>query len=249
MEKDKQLCSVSISDSPVADEGSNFNCYWESVKVELSLAESPPCTSDPMNLQKQLLTRRFKVTILKGTKRTTLYRFLLARLCYGPEKGEGLSIEEYLTLYELYDSLSQETLVDPNTSAKYGDFLQESLPILQVLGKARSFPIRLSEENRRKIEKHLSPVGQLPTRSAYYGLLGQRSLRGSFSVTFSSPIAGPLPQKRFIGVGYKDKGSRRIPSEDASPSWQEVASSTAKQEIEVGNELARSSISQLPPES
>jgi hypothetical protein len=34
-----------------------------------------------------------------------------------------------------------------------------------------------------------------------------------------------IPPARFIGVGYKDKGSRKISSYDGSPSWQEVASS------------------------
>lgn len=33
-----------------------------------------------------------------------------------------------------------------------------------------------------------------------------------------------LPQKRFIGIGYRDKGTARKPEIDGSPSWQEVAS-------------------------
>lgn len=32
-----------------------------------------------------------------------------------------------------------------------------------------------------------------------------------------------LPSPRYIGVGYKDKGSSRIPHLDASPAWQELA--------------------------
>lgn len=34
-----------------------------------------------------------------------------------------------------------------------------------------------------------------------------------------------LPLPRYIGVGYKDKGSSRIPHLDASPRWQELAMS------------------------
>lgn len=34
-----------------------------------------------------------------------------------------------------------------------------------------------------------------------------------------------LPAPRYIGVGYKDKGSSRIPHLDASPAWQELAAS------------------------
>jgi hypothetical protein len=32
-----------------------------------------------------------------------------------------------------------------------------------------------------------------------------------------------IPPKPYIRVGYKDKGTRRDPSWDGSPSWQEVA--------------------------
>jgi hypothetical protein len=43
-----------------------------------------------------------------------------------------------------------------------------------------------------------------------------------------NPLAPPtkLPAKRFVGVGYKDKGNRRDPAVDGSPSWQEVATSS-----------------------
>jgi hypothetical protein len=33
-----------------------------------------------------------------------------------------------------------------------------------------------------------------------------------------------FPPKKIIGVGYKDKGTRRNNAEDGSPSWKEVAS-------------------------
>jgi hypothetical protein len=36
-------------------------------------------------------------------------------------------------------------------------------------------------------------------------------------------IPRAVPPKRFIGVGYKDKGSRRDPAFDGTPSWQETA--------------------------
>jgi hypothetical protein len=36
---------------------------------------------------------------------------------------------------------------------------------------------------------------------------------------------GRIPPKRFIGIGYRDKGSIRNLAYDGSPPWQEVASS------------------------
>ena len=34
-----------------------------------------------------------------------------------------------------------------------------------------------------------------------------------------------IPPKRYVGVGYRDQGSRRNVAYDGSPSWQEVATS------------------------
>lgn len=43
-----------------------------------------------------------------------------------------------------------------------------------------------------------------------------------------------LPLPRYIGVGYKDKGSSRIPHLDASPSWQELTMSLVISEFPGG---------------
>jgi len=43
-----------------------------------------------------------------------------------------------------------------------------------------------------------------------------------------------LPLPRYIGVGYKDKGSSRIPHLDASPSWQELTMSLEVSEFPGG---------------
>ena len=43
-----------------------------------------------------------------------------------------------------------------------------------------------------------------------------------------------LPLPRYIGVGYKDKGSSRIPHLDASPSWQELTMSLVVSEFPGG---------------
>lgn len=52
-----------------------------------------------------------------------------------------------------------------------------------------------------------------------------------------------LPLKRFIGIGYRDKGTARKPEIDGSPSWQEVASHVSYLETrieEIKNDLGSS---------
>lgn len=48
-----------------------------------------------------------------------------------------------------------------------------------------------------------------------------------------------VPPARYIGVGYKDSGSRKNSAHDGSPSWQEVASDYSRHEDPLGNNTVR----------
>jgi hypothetical protein len=167
--------------------------------------------------------------IKRGTKQVTLLRFLLAKLAYGSEV-EGLSTEEFLVLFELNYLVSESQ--DPNLLKKWEESLKRIQPIFQELAKVQTFPVILTEESRRHIERLLQDDPILPKPSAYYGLMGNRQLRTSFCVKFENPWPQRLPPKRFIGVGYKDKGNCRQPELDGSPSWQRVATVVSNQERE-----------------
>jgi len=55
----------------------------------------------------------------------------------------------------------------------------------------------------------------------------------SYRVILRNPLAAPpkAPPKRFIGVGYKDKGTKRDPAIDGSPNWKEVAMARSREEL------------------
>jgi hypothetical protein len=60
----------------------------------------------------------------------------------------------------------------------------------------------------------------------------------SYHLIFREPQGVPtdtLPPKRWIGVGYRDKGSAKDKAIDASPSWQSVATVAAGLERETGD--------------
>lgn len=60
----------------------------------------------------------------------------------------------------------------------------------------------------------------------------------SYHLIFREPQGVPtdtLPAKRWIGVGYRDKGSAKDKAIDASPSWQSVATVAAGLERETGD--------------
>lgn len=96
-------------------------------------------------------------------------------------------------------------------------------------------------------EKFGTPLTFSPR--AYFGMQNNK--------IFQSKLKGALVAKEnlqyytpasFIGVGYRDKGTRRNPEKDGSQSWQEVASSTlpktSKDYKEGRNELFSQAITQ-----
>jgi hypothetical protein len=186
-----------------------------------------PWTYDPVH--SLYLTRGYTVKLRAGTKKVTLLRFLLAKLVYGKE-GEGLSVEEYLVFLELFFGLEGTT--DPNLVRKWKESFEKLSTLIPALSEIREFPIVLGEPSRDALVEFFGGDPLLPKPEAFYGLMGQRELRNSFRVQFKSSWVPPKQVVRYIGVGYKDKGSRRFPELDGSPSWQEVATTLANRERE-----------------
>lgn len=161
----------------------------------------------------------FKVMIKKKTKRIQVFRCLLSKLLFNLE--HGLHFDEYLALFELYESVLREE--HPDFQRKWGTFLEECKPLFRILGRANVFPLRLNQQ--------LDWKGKFPklfelalNERATRGLLGQRTLRDSFQILLIRDL--PKPKKFFkrrIGVGYRDKGSLRSLARDGSPDWKEVA--------------------------
>jgi hypothetical protein len=180
-----------------------------------------PRTNVSLETEKRL--RRsggYTVKFRKGVKLITVFRFLLAKALFSQE---GLHLDEYLALMEAYLRLREAR--DPSFVEKYGQWLITIEPVLQQLGQVRVFPLK-PYGSTTELERLLVPF--LPSRSAFHGYEGHRELRDSFRVLFRNPLA-PIPKsppKRYIGVGYKDKGARRDPAWDGSPRWQDVASQT-----------------------
>lgn len=211
------------------------------IQGRFSEQSDPSLSFDPTSIYR---TRGYKMSIKSGTNRPTLFRFLLAKLVY-EEADSGLSVEEYLVLCELYLSLTLST--DPSVVEKYGSDLKGLEPLFHKLHEVTSFPIRLENEFRTELKLQLQQrIGLFPSPQAYFGLRGSRDLRRSFLVTFRSSLFPKVPNKRYIGVGYKDKGTRRNPATNGTPSWQEVASLDLDGEFRVGEEAEGSMLPSLP---
>jgi hypothetical protein len=167
------------------------------------------------------------VKLKKGTSRIVLFRYLLSKLFW--ESESGLHLDEYLVLMELWLILLE--LKDPGFQRKYKNELQESLNLYSQISRANSFPLRIKIKISEIPEfRHLLP-SLIMTPESYFGMRGNRNIRKSFVIQFEdSRLPLRIPSERYIGVGYKDKGTCRDPSLDASPSWQEVGSNNSNKE-------------------
>jgi hypothetical protein len=190
-------------------------------KVEELKAQPPSGSSDPTAQLEELLRKGgYKVHIKKGTKKITLFRFLLAKLLY--DKVSGLHLDEYIVLMEIYYTLRSDK--DPSFIKKYGDWFERTDPFFKDIAECQVFPARIYElpATMELYRDFLRPV--VPSPEAYFGLKGNRDLRKSFALILN--IAQPPTrkfQKRVIGVGYRDKGHLKLPH-DGEPSWKQVAS-------------------------
>ena len=180
-------------------------------------------TSDPINLTKRYLGG-YTMKLKKGTSRIVLFRYLLSKMFW--ESETGLHLDEYLVLMELW--LILVDLKDPGFQRKYKDELQRSLNLYSQLSRAKSFPLRIETKLSEIPEFRLVMPNLIMTPESFFGMKGNRNIRKSFVIQFEdSKLPLRIPSERYIGVGYKDKGTCRDPSIDASPSWQEVGSNNS----------------------
>lgn len=188
------------------------------VQDNVFLADPLSRSSDPKIDWGKLLTGGFIVKIRRGTKKITLFRFLTAKLLYDED---GLHLDEFIILFEIYYDLLGQT--DPSFSEKYGEWFNQTLHFFEVIAQGKSFPLKLKRNEKiDKITSELFPV--LPSKSAYFGLKGQRNLRNSYYIQLKDTLPpAKVAPKSYIGVGYRDKGTRKKVAKDGSPSWQEVS--------------------------
>lgn len=176
---------------------------------------SRPCNYDP---EKILVSKEDFLELRKISLRTqyNTVRFLLSKV----EREGSLSERENFILLHCFENcdskgdyfwiISRRFKLD-----KFKKLIEDYLRILYL-----KVPVK---ETFANITKGITYRKFLHTPHAYYGLRKFFNVK-NFVRRKNLRIQKAPPPKRFLGVGYKDQGSRRIPEEDGTQTWQEVAS-------------------------
>lgn len=162
----------------------------------------------------------------RKSKRVTLQRSLVSLIMYEPEK---VNLKHLVVLYDNMLWFQDKVAKDPDFKQKFGITLKVLAYILKNLNLRSS---NITEKQIKSLSvkfqdnlKHFS----LERRNFKQPLKLQWSLievRPSKSEGLSKKS---LPPQRYIGKGYRDKGTAKKPWLDGSPSWQEIASVPLKE--------------------
>jgi len=157
------------------------------------------------------------VLIKRGVNRYKLFRYLSSKVILDEE---GLHLDEFLCLFELYYQLSESQ--DPNFSENLQNIRNESFEkFIKFLSKVKIFPYQPHESSRLSFQELAVAVSY--DKRSYHRIKGQNRNKDFRLVFKDTLLPRRAPAKAYIGIGYKDKGSRREPALDGSPKWQEVA--------------------------
>jgi len=205
---------------------------WEEISHHKGV---PPKTDDsvsspslhlrPCATFESALTKGYHVVLKRGTNRYRLFQYLLSKSLYS---SDGLHVDDYLVMFDIYFQMIDSK--DPNFQNRVIELSNESLiNVLRHFRGIKVFPYHPKDVSR----EHLRSLPMILHPNAFFGIEGQGTYRNSYRLSLHALlIPRRITPKAYIGVGYKDKGSRREPALDGSPSWQEVATHSANQERE-----------------
>lgn len=177
-----------------------------------------PGNSDPKRCFRKVGTfKGFKVMIDRRFSQMISLRYFLSKFVYEPE--EGLHLEEWLALQSLYYEFWLKLEADDLFATKYVKDFSLSHWFVEGIGKAIEFPAKIAE-NLEDVDLSTS-VPLLLTQWQYFGLKEQGG-PSAILIFHDQSKKRTAKRKRQMGVGYRDKGSRRDTAVDGNPHWKEV---------------------------
>jgi hypothetical protein len=211
--------------NPLDTRSTNVISYKE-ISSKVQQIDSSPSLPPPTEVwdYQDALTRGYNVIVKRGTNRFKLFRFLLSKIRYSKD---GFHLDDYLCLWNLYFLLIEEK--DPKFQKRL--FLLQDENLVKVLEQLRD--IRVFPYNPRETTFHILDRLPLIYHSRSYFGMESSGWSKHYRLSFNSRLVRRKPRPvPYIGVGYKDKGSRRDVALDGTPKWQIIGSISAFKERE-----------------
>jgi len=156
------------------------------------------------------------VVYSKNVKRITLQRVLCSRLVFEKEK---FVLRDLLVIFDNLLVLQDQCLKDEGFRNKFGSSLEELAKILKNSRIGRE-PTRAGltalSKKLADLEGFLIPHRNLAHTEKYF--IGKYEVRQGVKLGIPN---SELPVKRYIGIGYRDKGTARDLAFNGEPRWQD----------------------------
>lgn len=158
-----------------------------------------------------------QVIYAKRIKRITLQRVLCSKIVFDLKSFKN---SELLVLYDNILILQDMCRRDQGFNKKFGQALEVLAEILKksnlVNAPTKTGLKNLSDKIKENLEAFLIPKRNYEHTWKYFS--------GKFEIRMGKKLGTPndkLTPKRYIGIGYRDKGTARDLALNGEPSWQE----------------------------
>jgi hypothetical protein len=175
------------------------------------------------NVKREIFKSGTEVIYTRGIRRITLERLIISRIVW---KKDNVTFDEIIVLYDNLLYLQDLALRDPSFKEKFGSTLEVLAKDLKNLDLNRQDPGMVSQLLYNRFRQSIYDNFIIPQRNLS---TVEKHLCNAYTLRATKLPGIPikmLPPKRWVGIGYRDKGSARNLAKDGSPTWQEVAMST-----------------------
>lgn len=160
------------------------------------------------------------VVISKKVKRVSLQRYLWSRILYGD--NVTFRILAALMINQLW--MERKCSSDLEFKKKFARWTSLSADLIKELNLSRGLTNRslrtLTNRIQTELEGFVFPKRNYPQMKSKLDSSVLLKANNSLGV-----LKKKLPPEKFIGKGYRDKGTAKNTAVDGSPSWQDVAQS------------------------
>lgn len=177
-------------------------------------------------MEDALIPTLAEVSYSRGLKKITCLRFLASKIVFEPNQ---VRFTDWIVIYDLLLWSQDKAAMDRGFKSKFG----KTLEVLAQIMKNRRFHSSVEIESLTK--KVRGPIKTelesflIPARN--YSTVKNR-MSGKFHLRRPKQPGVDiknLPPQRYIGIGYRDKGTAKDPAVDGSQTWQQIASDDSYQ--------------------